>query len=144
MTDITAASLGIEVAKALHYGTLCRLKYYEGTLTDANYDSDVVLTSSGTDVWVSGLFQPLDSTRGSVDEELVQQGQLKFNDSKVYFAGSIATSGNVKIGIGSPNNDQYEIIPDGVIGWEMTGGLVYKKVYIRVLPNGSFFGESGT
>ncbi len=70
--------------------------------------------------------------------------KIKIEDKKLYVAGSIETSGTarLKIGIGSPVNEEYEMVDQGQdIEWELDGIPIYKKLYIRHLNNGSFVGE---
>ena len=51
-------------------------------------------------------------------------------------------SGTLKIMIGSPTGDNYQVINDaGVIEWNINETPIYKKVYIRRLETGSFYGE---
>ena len=54
-------------------------------------------------------------------------------------AGTISTSGEfLKIGLGSPVRDEYAVIGQGFEVWELGAGeKVYKKGFIRYLPNGS-------
>jgi len=43
---------------------------------------------------------------------------------------------------GSPTTEQYRILEDGqVTEWAVNGSIVYKKLYLKYLTNGSFVGE---
>jgi len=130
--------------EVLKYGEQVRFKYYTQILT-GEYDDDVTLTQSGNDFWTSGLVSPIDARFGGKDSLLLQQGKVKVDDKKVYVVGTVQTSGlgMVKIGMGgSPTNDQYEILEEGQnTQWGINGSIVYKKIYVRYLPNGSFIGE---
>lgn len=133
-----------EVKEILNYGEPIRIKYYNVSYNSSDgYDDDITLTQSGTDTWCSGLVQPIDQSRGSADAVLLQQGKLLTNDSKIYVLGSVQTSGlgNIKVGIGSPNVEEYQFINNGAIQWVVNGSPIYKKIYVRFLTNGSFIGE---
>lgn len=142
--SVSANELIKEVKEILKYGEPIRFKYYEVSYgAGSYYDDDTSLTQSGGAFWASGLFQPIDASRGSVDAILLQQGKILMNDSKVYVLGSVQTSGlgPVKVGLGSPDFEEYEVLVDGTIPWSINGSIVYKKIYIRFLTNGSFIGE---
>ena len=139
-----ANELSKEVKEILNYGEPIRFKYYTSTQNATDYyDDDVTLTQSGTNTWCSGLVQPIDQTRGSADAFLLQQGKVLMNDSKLYVLGSVQTSGlgPIKVGLGSPNFEEYQFIDNGVIQWVVNGSPIYKKLYIRYLTGGSFIGE---
>ena len=141
----TASSIGSTVVNGINtYGVNCRFKYYTGSISDSSYDDRVTLTASGTDTYVSGLFQPLDMERGSADAISIEQGKVLQTDSKLYVIGETDTSGTtIKISVGSPASvgTEYHIIENGVIAWDVNNTPVYKKIYIRQLTNGSFIGE---
>lgn len=126
------------------YGQPVCLKFYNQSGAVASYDDDKVLTQSGTTIWTSGLMQSLNSRFGSADAQLVQEGRIKFDDSKVYIPGDVYTTGGVplKIGIGSPTPTWYVCLPEGVnVSPLIDGGAVYKKLYVRYLNSGSLSGE---
>ncbi len=142
--SVSANELSKEVKEILKYGEPIRFKYYNVSYNASDYyDDDITLTQSGIDYWGSGLFLPIDSSRGSVDAVLLQQGKILMNDSKLYVLGSVQTSGlgQIKIGLGSPNFEEYEVLDRGTIPWAINGSIVYKKIYVRFLTNGSFIGE---
>ncbi len=141
---VTADELQKEVKEILNYGEPIRFKYYNISYgAGSYYDDDVTLTQSGTNAWASGLVQPIDQSRGSTDAILLEQGKILMNDSKIYVLGSVQTSGlgQIKVSIGSPTFQEYQIINDGTIQWVVNGSPVYKKIYVRFLTNGSFIGE---
>jgi len=105
-----------------------------------DYDDEVTL-SSPVDTWASGNVQQVDSLSNSQDALLVQQGKLLQNDIKVYVLGTIDTSGTWKMGLGSPHREEYAPIPDGIQTHFINGSPIYKKLFLRVLPNGSLIGE---
>ena len=140
----TASDLVDKFDKLLGYGEQVRVKYYN-TQDTGDYDDDITLTQSGTDLWVSGVVQPISSNQYSSDALLLEQGKILQDDKKIYIAGDIKTSGlgPIKIGLnGSPTSEQYRILEDGqVTEWGVNGSAIYKKLYIKYLTNGSFVGE---
>ena len=142
MTTVT--DLNNKVDKLLAYGEQVRFKYYNAVVT-GDYDDDTTISQSGADTWVSGVVQPISSSQYSSDALLLQQGKILKDDKKVYIAGDVQTSGlgPIKIGMnGSPTTEQYRILEDGqVTEWAVNGSIVYKKLYLKYLTNGSFVGE---
>jgi len=129
-------------AETVKYGQQVRFKYYDTSFgAGSYYNDDATLTYSGT-TWESGVVQPLDKSQGSSEAMLVQQGQLLTDDSKVYIAGAVQTSGTMKIGLGSPPSAEYFVIENGVIDWTINAESIYKKIYIRQLTTGSLIGET--
>jgi len=127
-----------------NYGTIARVKYFNVSYTAGSwsYDDEISLSQSGSDLWISGLLQPIRTTRGSNDAVLVQQGKLKTNDSKLYIEGAINTSGTWRIGIGSPPSNEYAMAEAGVESWPAVGSPIYKLVYLtRITGTGSLAGE---
>ncbi len=143
MTD--ASAIVTDIAGFINSrGQLVRIRRYTPTFTGGGsyYDDDVTLARAGTDQWISGLPQPINKPMGSSEYQLIEQGKLLMSDKRLYLAGSIGTSGIIKIGLGSPAPVEYSILPEGVIDWEVNNQVVLKKVYVRVLNNGSFIGET--
>lgn len=128
------------VLEALNYGQQIRIKYYN-TIYVGEYDDDISLTQSGTDLWTSGIVLPINQSRGSNDAILLEQGKLLSNDTKLYVQGTVNTSGIIKIGLGSPVTGEYSLLSDGVIKYSVNQVNVLKKVYLRLLTNGSLVGE---
>lgn len=139
---ITASGLRKEVDEFLRNGEKVRIKYYTVSGATTGYDDNVALTKSGTDYYTSGLVQPLNNNPFSNDAQLVQQGRLLTDEKKIYLNGQVQTSGVFKIGIGSPNFQEYAVNDMGVKHHNINGELVYKKAYIRYLTTGSLLGES--
>lgn len=128
----------------LAYGEQVQFKYYSQTVL-GGYDDDINLVQSGADFWVSGIVQPISNKQFSSDALLLQQGKILLDDKKLYVNGEVQTSGlgPIKIGMnGSPTTQQYQILEDGqVTEWSVNGDAVYKKIFVRFLPTGSFIGE---
>lgn len=125
------------------YGELFRLKYYSASGASTGYDDNVVLTQSGTNVWTSGMIFPFgNGNKGNSEATLIEQGKLKYDDSIIYFKGAVSLSGAaVKIGIGSPVEEEYMLLEDGSEEYKVNNQIVYKKIFARVLNAGSFIGE---
>jgi len=143
MAVISATSLQKDVKQAIAYGEQVRFRYFNYSGADAGYDDNVTLTQSGTDFYVSGLKLPIDATRGTRDAIEIEQGLIKQDDSKIYIDGTVNTSGMYRVGLGSPatGTEEYSVVENGVIVWDIGGQEVYKKLYIRALPTGSLLGE---
>ena len=148
MVDINATNLRKDLNEILHYGQPVRFRFFNISGASAAYDDDVVLTQSGTDLWTSGLVQPIviggaNQTRGSNEAVLVEQGKLLNDDLRVYVDGSVNLSGVWRVGIGSANppTREYSLVPKGITSWPLDINSVYKKVFVRVLPTGSLIGE---
>ena len=130
------------VQEALKFGQLCRIKYYNiGYGAGSYYDDDVSYSQSGTDLWISGVILPISNSRGSSDAVLLEQGLIKTNDTKLYIEGEVSTSGTIKIGLGNPIDDEYSLLSEGVMKWDVNEVPILKKLFIRRLTNGSFIGE---
>lgn len=133
------------VTEALDFGKLIRIKYYNtGWGAGSYYDDDVTLTQSGNDLWTSGVVLPISNARGSSDAVMLEQGKILMNDSKVYVAGDVPTSGTIKIGLGSFTNmsgAEYSLLSEGIMKWEVNATDILKKLYVRRLTNGSLVGE---
>jgi len=119
-----------------------RFRYFEVTYVDDGYDN-VSGLKNPTDVWTSGIKQPINNRDlyGSSQEFHNEQGLLKSDDSKLYVLADVNISGEMKIGIGSPIQNEYGIIEGGARTWNAQGDEVYHKLYIRRLTNGSLIGE---
>ena len=126
------------------YGQDVCLKFYSVSGATSGYDDGKVLVQSGNTLWCRGMKQPISSKFGSTDAQLVQQGRILFDDSKLYVNGSVYTNGTqpIKVGIGSPSPVWFRTLPEGVDTSPDVGGeTVYKKFYLRYLQNGSLAGE---
>lgn len=135
---VTASGLRAEFNSVISsYGTIIRFKYYTVSGTTGSYDDARTLTQSGTDFWTSGMFQRVGKT--SSDAILLEQGRVLLDDSKLYVAGTVNTSGTWQVGVGSPTTKEYSNIAPGQDFWDLQGNTVYKIAYVRYLPNGSIY-----
>jgi len=103
------------------------------------WDDEVTLTEASS-VWTSGIVLPIDASKGSFDSLLVEQGKLQSDDQRLFTHGSLLFTGSdfqVQVQIGSPNGDNYTIVPEGVISYNAQGTQIYKKAYITRLTTGS-------
>lgn len=118
-----------------------RIRYYIETIGSVWDDDSKGYAQSGTDVYISGLFFSLDNTKGSSDQVLMEQGRIKYEDSKIFVNGSVeTTSGNRVFTIAASGADQvYREIQPGVNMPEYFGTDIYKKIYVRLVPGGSLF-----
>lgn len=142
MTGITASGLRKDVESMIDYGATCRFRYFNVSTSGTDYDDATTITQSGNDIWVSGLQQPIKDVRGSYEAMLLEQGKINQNDSILYVKGNLNTSGLVEIGIGSPPSSPtniYALIENGVTPWKIGGEIVYKKLFVRQINNGSFY-----
>jgi len=111
------------VNEALQFGMPIRIKYLNITYGGEDYyDDDYTLTQSGNDIWTSGVTLPITNSsegRGSSEAVLLQQGKIFLNDMKLYIGGEVNTSGNIRIGLGSPIQGEYSLLSEGVIKWDV-------------------------
>lgn len=123
------------------YGESCRVKYYKATYSGTGYDTEY-LTPSGNDTWTKGMHFPVKSDKGGEDFKYLEQGKIQLDDRRLFIMPTANLSGaNLKIGIGSPVKNEYKILNEGARLYSLQGVDIYKKVYIRLLNNGSFYGE---
>ena len=139
---VTAAEMRTDVDNILQNGEVVRFRYFNISGATANYDDDVTLTQSGSDIYTSGLIQPINDPTSSFEARLVQEGRLTTNDFRLYINGTVQTSGLLKVSIGSPTFvNSYALLDDGVQNWTIGQESVYKKLLLRFLTNGSLQGE---
>jgi len=136
------------VTEALLYGQQIRFRYFNIVDIGEYYDDNVQLTISGNDFWTSGVVLPISNSRGSSDAVLLEQGKIIMNDTKLYIAGDINTSGTWKLGLGSnetgspvPITGEYSLLSEGTMKWDVNATPILKKLYIRKLTTGSLMGE---
>ena len=75
---VSPVEAGVEFNNSLkEWGTQVRFKYFTRTFPGGGsyYDDDLILAQSGTDLWISGVVQPIDSTEGS-EQLLLEQGRI--------------------------------------------------------------------
>ena len=116
-------------------GITTTVKLISFAFSGADYDDVTIQTATGSNI-VSGLYFPVRGKQGSNEAMLLEQGKLLTQD-KVLYTGSVNTSGNILIELGS--NLFYNIISDGVTSWDVNGSTIYNKFYIRRTLNGSLF-----
>lgn len=122
-------------------GQPIRIRYYTVTYSGADYDQQFV-TPSGSDVWCYGMSFNLDKKTGGEDRSYLEQGLIILNDSKIYIPGSIPIDSLTKLMFGSPAiGSVFAPISNGWFTDYLSGVPILKKVYIRLLNNGSFIGE---
>jgi len=124
-------------------GVPIRMKYFTID-TGSIYDDDVIYTQSGTDLWTSGIVLPIDTSRGSWDSILLEQGKIIENDTKLFCHGSLLFTGSefeIRVQIGSPVGEEYSML-DKTIKVSTYGEPIYKKIFIRQIGGtGSLLGE---
>ena len=142
MTTLTRLQQGFNKLNGTA-GKQIRLRKFTTTIGSV-YDDDVTLTQTGTDLWTSGIVLPLRTAEGTHESLLVQQGKLIPDDQRLYVNGSLSFTGSelqVSIGLGSPPEEEYSIVPIGVFAPEVSGRKVYRAAYIRRLDTGSLIGQ---
>jgi hypothetical protein len=123
-------------------GTQIRINYYTQSIGSV-YDDDVILTKSGNSLWTSGVILPINNMNNKYESLLVEQGKLRTDDSILFTHGSLSFTGSqfkVSIMVGSPG-EVYSILEPGIISPQVNGTRIYKKVYLRLLTNGSLIGQ---
>ena len=121
-------------------GNVLRVRYYTETIGSV-WDDERTITKSGNDLYISGTIHKIDAMRGSEDQVLLEQGRIAYNDTKFFINGSVQTTSGIRIfTIGISGIDQVfrEITPGAIIP-QFAGTNVYKKIYGRLIPNGSLF-----
>ena len=120
-------------------GRPLRIRYLTESYTGSVWDDSRTLAGSGTDLYASGMIINLDSSQGSEDQVLLEQGRIRFNDVKIYMAGSIQTTSGARILTVTISglNRVYEELPLGVYMPQYFGEDIFKKFYGREVPLGS-------
>lgn len=133
------------ISDALRYqqkvaGRTLRVRYYTEIIGSV-WDDERTVALSGADIYISGTVHKIDTTEGSTDKVLLEQGRIDFNDTVFFVAGSLDTVSGAKvftIAISGPDEVFRNVTP-GVIQPQYLGDTVYRKVYGRFLHNGSLF-----
>ena len=123
------------------YGKVVRFTYFSTQDNDSSYDDSIDLIYNNT-TWTSGLVFPINTSDGSSEATLIEQGRLLNNDTTLYVLGNINTSGTFRVGFGSPVESEYSLIENFVTAYEVGNIIVYKKLFLRRLPTGSFINEN--
>lgn len=129
------------VDEAITFGQEITIRNYNTVFGNGSYYDDEISYTVGSTYYVSGVLLPVKNTRGSSDAIAVEEGRVLTSDTKLYIAGSINTSGAIKVSTGSPPTDGYSLISEGVSKWDVNAVPVLKKLYIRRLDTGSLTGE---
>lgn len=124
-------------------GRPLRIRYYTETIGSV-WDDERTLTGSGDNLYISGLIQEVISDKGSDDAVLMEEGRLRYGDSKVYINGSVVTTSGtlvftLAISGNSANEIVYREILPGVHKPQFFGDDIYKVIYLRELNLGSLF-----
>ena len=119
-------------------GNLFRMRYYTETIGSV-WDDDRTLTQSGNDVYTSGIILQIDGNKGSEDQILMEQGRIKYDDSKIYLSGNALTTSGVRvftIAISGADIVYQNVLPGNIVP-QYFGNNVYQKLYVRQLTTGS-------
>lgn len=121
-------------------GNVFRIQYFTESIGSV-WDDDRIIAKSGNDLWVSGVLINIDSTEGSADENLLEQGRIKYEDSKFIVGGSVDTTSGTRIFTIMPSGTNRvfrEILPGmSLPNWR--GAPTMKTIYVRELQGGSLF-----
>lgn len=141
---VTAANLRVDFNDLMsEIGQVVRIKTYVGSSdgSGSNWDN-IGSYTTGTTTYCLGFKQPLGKDTAGDDLKFMQEGRLRVDDSKIFITGSVNLSGaRVKLGLGSPSYVEYTYLFEGERHHNIAGTTVYKEIYIRELPNGSYYGE---
>lgn len=121
-------------------GTVIRVRYYTETIGSV-YDDSRTLSYSGTDIYTSGIIQSLSGQKGSQDQVLMEQGRIKYGDSKIYVGSQIVTTSGAQIftfSVSGLDKVYQEILP-GMQQPQYFGNTFMNAVYVREITNGSIF-----
>ena len=124
-------------------GNVLRIRYFTENLGSV-WDDDRTITASGNNLYLSGIILKIDATRGSEDQVLLEQGRIRYDDSKIFINGSIQTTSGqqvftIAISGTSATERVYREIEQGVSMPQYFGTNIYKKIYCREIPLGSLF-----
>ena len=124
-------------------GNVLRIRYFTEAVGSV-WDDDRTISASGNSLYISGVIQKINATRGSEDQILLEQGRIRYDDSKIFINGSIQTASGAltcTIGISGTSTTERtyrEITPGGIVS-PYFGQNIMKKLYVRELQNGSLF-----
>jgi len=122
-------------------GQVFRIQYFTSTVGSV-WDDQRTLTQSGTDLWVSGVWQELvDKPETSEDAVLIEQGRLSYHDSRLIISSDVQTTSGDRVFTANPSgtSEVYKQMLPGMHQPMYKGSEIFKKVYLRILPNGSLF-----
>ena len=116
------------------------ITYQSGTSTFTATDYDEALWNTGSrTISGAGFLQPLSSKNAGADYKYLQEGKLKYDDSKLYITGSMTTAGDMRVVVGSTGSE-YKVLPEGVQEFQISGTVIFKKVYVRYLTGTNYYG----
>ncbi len=122
------------------YGKPLRFSYFNYYTNADSFDDDFDFILSGTS-WTSGIVFPINNNKGSTEAILLEQGKILNNDTTAFIQGDFNTSGTFRIGIGSPIEGEFGLIPDTIQSYEINGEKVFKQIFLRRLTNDKLKGE---
>jgi hypothetical protein len=107
------------------YGAAFSMRLKTRSYSGADYD-DEILANSGTAVTGSCLVFPLGKT--GEDFNYVEQGLVKADDKKAYFAASVQVENNADIVV---LGGSYIAVENGIFTQSVQGTEIFKKVFMR-------------
>ena len=119
-------------------GNVFRLRYFTETIGSV-WDDNRTLAASGNDFYTSGVILQIDNSKGSNDQTLIEQGRLRYDDSKIYLSGTIPTTSGVRvftISISGVDRVYQNVMPGNIVP-QYFGNNVYQKLYVREVTTGS-------
>ena len=117
-------------------GIPCTITNYPTiTFTNTGYDDEQLVSASGTATSGGCLLLPI----GASDRQYVEQGLVLWNDQKAFLAGSLPISGNSIILVGNAGS-LYEVLPQGIKRYDVSGTTIYQTAYIRSIISGQHAG----
>lgn len=124
-------------------GQVFRIQYFNSSVGSV-WDDQRTLTQSGNNLWISGVWQELrDVPETSEDAVLIEQGRLSYHDSRAIISGNIDTTSGDRVFTlahsGTTISEVYKEMLPGMHQPTYQGTNIIKKVYLRILPNGSLF-----
>lgn len=120
-------------------GRTLRARYYTESIPGSVWDDDRTLTLSGNDLYLSGIVTKIDG-KSSEDQVLLEQGRIRYDDTKLYINGSIQTNSGLRIftiAISGLNRVYQEVPFGGAYLPQYLGTDIYKKIYMREVTTGS-------
>ena len=114
-------------------GTPITVRYWStGSIfyTATDYDDEALNTGSSTVISGAGIIMPV----GPGDTQYIHQGKLLADDMKLFVAGSLTLISNARITVGNTGS-VYEVVPDMLQRWDVSGTTIYQKAFIRTRPD---------
>ena len=114
------------------YGTSCNIRYWavgSSFYSTSDYDEETLAAGSSSNISGLIVIQPI----GAGDLQYLEQGKIQRDDVKGFIAGSINFLANARVTIGNTGS-VYDIIPDYIRRWDMSGTTIYHEVFLRSRP----------